>query len=126
MFILDLKNYACMTLKLSLPRFMKTVPDKCRLLHSLQNRSRNKPTYLKFLKDSLIQEHLSLIDVSKVFMRINSIYKQASIERQSLKKRTIRDNKPILDSKLMQGPQIERLFLQQQRLSRLRPNNALA
>ena len=51
------------------------------MMMSLINRPRNKPTLLKKFKDLLIEEKISLLDISAVFMRINTIYKQASIER---------------------------------------------
>lgn len=54
---------------------------------SLLNRARNKPTFLGHFKDLLLKEKLNLIDISKVFMRMNSVYKQASIERSQIKKK---------------------------------------
>ena len=52
-----------------------------------------------------------MIDVSKIFMKMNSVYKQASIERQSIKKRAS-NNKPMIENSLMRGAHIERLFIQ--------------
>ena len=49
-FILDLKNNSCLTLRLSLKRYVEAVPSKGRLLMSLVNRGRNKVTLLNVLK----------------------------------------------------------------------------
>lgn len=79
---------------------------------SLLNRSRNKPVFLRHLRDLLVDSKLSLIDVSKLFMRINSVYKQASIERQQIKKKaSTATNRLILDSMLMNGHSTELMLL---------------
>ena len=52
-----------------------------------------------------------MIDVSKIFMKMNSVYKQASIERNSIKKRAAAINKPMIDDPLMNGPHVETLFV---------------
>lgn len=93
---MDMKNYACMTLKLSIPALVREMSNssnstmmmnKDRSLLSVLNRARSKPHFLKHLGDKMLRGELSLIDASKVYMRMNSVYKQASIERQSLKKK---------------------------------------
>ena len=54
---------------------------------SLLNRSQNKALFLRYLKELLLSEGLNLVQISIVFMKINSVYKQASIERQSIRKK---------------------------------------
>ncbi len=87
MIILDLKNFRCMTLKLSLNRIIKYSHEKSRTSLSLLNRSKNKPAFLKYLKELLLNRDLTLFEISKIFMKVNSVYKQASIERQSIRKK---------------------------------------
>jgi len=112
MFILDPRHFTCMSLKLQLRRMLWCVPDQTRLMLSLLNRSRNKPVFLRHLRDLLVDSKLSLIDVSKLFMRINSVYKQASIERQQIKKKaSTATNRLILDSMLMNGHSTELMLL---------------
>jgi hypothetical protein len=43
---------------------------------------------MKQMERGLMEQALGLLEVSKVFMRMNGVYKQASIERQSVKKKT--------------------------------------
>ena len=106
-----------MTLKLSLPRFAKTCVDQCRCLLSMLNRARSKPFFLEHLQHLLLKEQLTLIDASRVFMRMNSVYKQASIERHQIKKKATKENtakqqeQQMLDNPLMKGRNIEVLFL---------------
>ncbi len=83
---MDMKNFACMSLKLNVPALIKAmsangVNAKDRSLLSVLNRARSKPYFLKHLGEKMLKGELSLIDASKVYMRMNSVYKQASIER---------------------------------------------
>jgi hypothetical protein len=50
-------------------------------LLSLLNRARNKSTLLRTVKDELLAGRLPLMHASRLFIRINAVYKQASIER---------------------------------------------
>lgn len=77
-----------MSLKLKLKRLIKSAQDKSKITLCLLNRSKNKLLFLKTFREMLIKEELNLLDFSKIFMRINNIYKQASIERQSVKKKS--------------------------------------
>jgi hypothetical protein len=81
MIILDLKNFRSMTMKLSLNRIIKYSQEKSRTSLALLNRSKNKPAFLKYLKELLLSQDLTLFEISKIFMKVNSVYKQASIER---------------------------------------------
>lgn len=78
---MDMKNYACMALKLSIPALVKAMSttynkiNKDRSLLSVLNRARSKPHFLKHLGDKMLRGELSLIDASKVYMRMNSVYK---------------------------------------------------
>jgi len=89
----------------------------------------------------MLREQLTLIDASKVFMRMNSVYKQASIERHQIKKKNVVAKEAsggsgsqakeggivsMLDNNLMKGKNLEILFMQQQRLGRLHANSSFA
>ena len=76
-----------MTFKVNLKRLIKYAVDTNKGALSLINRSKNKPVFLRNFKELLIKESLSLMDISFIFMRVNTIYKQASIERQTLRKK---------------------------------------
>ena len=62
--------------------------EDVRCLLSMLNRSRSKAVLNRHMERLLMKNRLSLLDASKVFMRMNGVYKQASIERQSIKKKT--------------------------------------
>jgi len=90
-YILDISTtFTCTTLYLSLDRMAADglVADDSRCLLSMLNRSRSKAVLVKHMGRLLVQKRMSLLEVSKVFMRMNGVYKQASIERQSIKKKT--------------------------------------
>ena len=55
---------------------------------------------------------------------MNSVYKQASIERQSIKKKASKDSKQLSDNPLMKGNSTDMLLVQQMRLGRLRANTS--
>ena len=116
-FSMDMKNYACMALKLSIPALVKAMSttynkiNKDRSLLSVLNRARSKPHFLKHLGDKMLRGELSLIDASKVYMRMNSVYKQASIERQSLKKKSPQGANPMLTPQSYQYDMLENNLL---------------
>jgi hypothetical protein len=90
--VLSLSHNLCLSVKLNLPKLSETeqpvTTDHCRGLLSMLNRARSKPHFLGYLQRVLCTKGgLGLIEASRVFMRMNSIYKQASIERQQLKKK---------------------------------------
>ena len=100
MYIIDLRQSACMTLKLSLPKLLETnsngVDNKGRIMMSLLNRARNKPIFLQQLREQLTTGKLKLLDISKLFVRLNAVYKQASIERQAVKRKDMKERpKPL-------------------------------
>jgi hypothetical protein len=74
----------------------------------LINRTKNKPLFISNLKELLIKEGLDLFDISRIFMRINGIYKLASIERQSIRKK---GGKIDLKRNLKEVPNLEPLLL---------------
>jgi len=88
MFILDTKNFASLTLKLSLNEYVKheTVPTRTAL--SLLNRSFNKRVFMTRVKELILTQQIALEDISRLFMKVNSVYKQASIERSSIRKKS--------------------------------------
>ena len=79
----------CMTLKFNMERLMRDTrsPMHIRTLLCLLNRRRNKHNFLRYLKEQLLSESLSLIDVSALLLKVNSVYKQAGAERAQIKKR---------------------------------------
>jgi hypothetical protein len=128
---------ACLSLKISLPGLQTAASDSCRGLLSLLNRSRSKPAFLGKLQEALVMVPpvLTLIEASRIFMRMNTIYKQASFERHQNKKKPKGEGGPpstdaqtfqLLENSLLQGKSIEVLFLQQIRLGRLRANTGHA
>lgn len=42
MFIIDPRNFTCMSIKIQLRRLIRCVPNQCRVMMSLLNRSRNR------------------------------------------------------------------------------------
>ena len=60
-FSMDMKNYACMALKLSIPALIKAMSttnskiNKDRSLLSVLNRARSKPHFLKHLGDKMLR-----------------------------------------------------------------------
>jgi hypothetical protein len=66
---------ACIGLKLSMPGLYRAATDRCRGLLSLLNRIRSKPVFIEKLQEALVGSELSLIDASRIFMRMNSVYK---------------------------------------------------
>ena len=125
-YVLDMKNFFCMTCKLNLPSLIQGFSHvnfgNDRSLLSLLNRARSKPHFLGHLSYKMMRGELSLIDASKVYMRMNSVYKQASIERQSLKKKSPNTNAlpvltgqdyqyDMLESNLLKGLLTEVVFL---------------
>ena len=113
MFIVDLRTHSVLTLALSLDSFIeitdKTSPAKT--LMSLVNRARNKPTLLQRMKEILVAGNLPLMDASRLFLRLNGVYKQASIERQAVKRKDLKDKpRPLFfGCDLMLEPEIELL-----------------
>jgi N-glycosylase/DNA lyase len=89
MFIIDMKNNSCMTLKFNLKRYIKTVKGENRLIQSLLSRQKNKQAFLEIMRDYMVNSKLKLSDWSTLFMKINGVYKQASVERSQYKKRNI-------------------------------------
>lgn len=80
MTIIDLRNFSCMTLRLNLGKLVKCSQqqqgqDKGMSVLSLLNRSQNKALFLRYLKELLLSESLNLVQISLVFMKINSVYK---------------------------------------------------
>jgi hypothetical protein len=100
----------CMTLHLSLKRLCETAVSSGKCLLALINRQRNKALLLSKLKESLENQSLSLLDASKIFYRLAAIYKQASVERQAVKRREVKDaERPLFASfgELMSHPSFE-------------------
>lgn len=87
MFIVHTGRQRSLTLKVNLQRFVEKAADPCRAQLSLLNRSFNRAMFLRNMRDLLLDKKLSLSAVSKLWMKINSVYKQASIERNSIRKK---------------------------------------
>jgi hypothetical protein len=91
-FMLDpTQTFSLTTLYLSLPGLVSQCASQGsssgRVLLSLLNRARSKQSFMREMERVLLNGSLGLMEVSKVYMRVNGVYKQASIERQSVKKK---------------------------------------
>lgn len=121
MFIIDLKNFKSFTLKLSLEKFIEKQQNMCRQAISLLNRTNNKALFLQYLTSLLVKKKLLLYSASMVFMKICQVYKQATLERQSIRKKA-----QMITSyqKLLQNyeAKLDFLIAQHQKLGRLRAN----
>ena len=60
MIMISMKSNQCMTYKVNNKRLVKYTTDKCRGCLSLLNRSKNKPIFLRNLKEMLLKENLNL------------------------------------------------------------------
>jgi len=85
--MVDMRAFRQFTLKLSLEKFVEKQRNMCRQAISLLNRSNNKSLFLSFMTCLLLNKKLNLFSSSMVFMKVCQVYKQASLERQSIKKR---------------------------------------
>lgn len=74
-FLIDLKTKACLTFRLSLKNLVLSIPNSGKALMTLVNRARNKPQLLSYLKELLTTSKLSLLDASRLFMRLSGVYK---------------------------------------------------
>ena len=86
MFIVHRTVQRSMSLKISLHGFLKHAVDPCKAQLSLLFRQFNKQLFLSNLKTVLKEKRLSLSQISKVFVKVNQVYKQAFIERGSIRK----------------------------------------
>lgn len=77
MYILDTRSFRSLTLKISLTDFISHGVDPCRTQLSLLNRQFNKLLFLRNLKTLLHNRKLNLSAISKIFMKIQTVYKQA-------------------------------------------------
>lgn len=75
-----------LSLKISLNGFLQHSLDPCKAQLSLLFRQFNKQLFLSNLKLLLKTKRLSLSQISKIFVKINQVYKQAFIERGSIRK----------------------------------------
>ncbi len=121
MFMVDMRAFRQFTLKLSLERFVEKQRNMCRQAISLLNRSNNKNLFLSFLTCLLLNKKLNLFSASMVFMKVCQVYKQASLERQSIKKRA---QQMTNYQKILQNYEanLDYLIVQQQSLGRLKAN----
>ncbi len=100
-------------------------------LLSLLNRARNKSTLLRTIKNELLSARLPLMHASRFFIRLNSVYKQASIERQAVKRKDLAKDMPadgniFSASPFMQDHETLVTVMQMLRMSRLRANTAMS
>ena len=89
MFVIDGQKHRCFTFKVNLERFMHKAKNMCRQAICLLNRSNNKQLFLNYMTSLLVNKKLNLFSVSMIFMKICQVYKQASLERQSIKKKAV-------------------------------------
>lgn len=77
-YIIDIsQTFTCSSLYLSLDRFTvdRVITEELRCLLSLLNRSRSKAVMNAHMEKLLVLKRLSLLDISKVMMRMNGVYK---------------------------------------------------
>jgi hypothetical protein len=86
MHVLQTKTFRSLTLKINLPDLITHGVDACRTQLSLLNRQFNKSLFLSNLRLLLHTRKLNLSSISKIFMKIQTVYKQAQIERDSIRK----------------------------------------
>jgi len=98
MFIIHPTKFRSMSLKLSLQSFAISCIDDCSLMLSILNRSNNKDISLSLTKDLILQKRISLIGISKIFTKFNHVYKQASLERSSVRKKLTEGQPTTFDS----------------------------
>jgi hypothetical protein len=128
MYILDLRTRAVLTLRLSLKNLLAQATDQ-RVFLSLINRARNKPTLLKSVRERLVQNNLSLLIVNRLFYKLNAVYKQATIERQAVKRKEIKERPmPFMFDQvaLMKDHETEVLVQQMARIGRLKASTTLS
>lgn len=87
MFMVDTSKFQNYTIKLSLEKFIEKQRNMCRQAICLLNRTNNKSLFLQYLYSLLLNKKLNLFSSSMIFMKICQVYKQASLERQSIRKR---------------------------------------
>jgi hypothetical protein len=128
MYILDMRTRAVLTLRLSLKNLLAQAADQ-RVFLSMINRARNKPTLLKSVRERLIQNDLSLLIVNRLFFKLNAVYKQATIERQAVKRKDIKERPmPFMfdQNALMKDHETEVLIQEMARIGRLKASTSLS
>jgi hypothetical protein len=81
------------------------------------------------MRERLVQGKVPLMTVNRLFYKVNSVYKQASIERQAVKRKDLKDRpQPHMfdQNPLMQDLEIEALVQQLIRTGRLKASVALS
>jgi len=122
----NLQTKTCEALRLSLVDFVSTFHSLYypHTLLSLLNRARNKQTLLKTVKQELLAGRIPLMHASRLFVRFNAVYKQASIERQAVKRKDLVKDRPAGNlfegASMMQDHETEVILMQHLRMSRVR------
>mmetsp|Transcript_3743 Transcript_3743/g.6378 ORF Transcript_3743/g.6378 Transcript_3743/m.6378 type:complete len:218 (+) Transcript_3743:1650-2303(+) len=95
----------------------------CRQAISLLNRANNKALFLAYLTSLLVSKRLNLYSASMIFMKVCQVYKQASLERQSIRKRA---QQMTSYQKILQNyeAKLDSLIAQHQRMGRMRANTS--
>ncbi len=99
------------------------------MMLAMVNRARNKKIMMEYMKETFEAQSVSILEASKLFMRINGVYKQASIERQAVKRKDLKDRPHPLFSGvdlMSEWPEIELAVQQNLRMSRLRASTSLS
>lgn len=87
MFLIDTLQFHNYTLKLNLETLIDKQRNMCRQAICLLNRNNNKDLFLQYLFCLLANKKLNLFSTSMVFMKICQVYKQASLERNTIRKK---------------------------------------
>jgi hypothetical protein len=133
MFTINLQSKSCDSLRLDLQDFVSTYHSLYypHTLLSLLNRARNKQTLLKTVKLEFLGGRIPLMHASRLFVRFNSVYKQASIERQAVKRRDLAKERPASGNifegaAMMQDHETLVVVMQHLRMSRVRACTGLS
>ena len=127
MYIIDTRSFRSLSLKICLTELIAHGVDPCRTQLSLLNRQFNKLLFLRNLKTLLQNRKLNLSAISKIFMKIQTVYKQAQIERDSIRKQKGPGKENCFKKDAFTADQflaIDLLIIQLQRLGRLKANTS--
>jgi hypothetical protein len=96
MFVVNLQQRVSMGVHLNLKDLISTYHSLYypHTLLALISRARNKQVFLGTLKQEMLAARLPLMHANRLFVRINGVYKQASIERQAVKRKDLAKERP--------------------------------
>lgn len=131
-FVVSIDTQRVITPKISLESFVEQAKDLNTLILALLGRQNNKQLLMAIMNNIILKKHIDLRGISDFFQKVNSIYKQAGMERAFVKKMiaeqtqgTHYEQLPIFDKANMMSWQfyeVEKTIHNQIKLQRLHPN----